>query len=101
MSASAEKETRREIRRAVGERTASAMETLTRDSRAHGFEIARLRAMLGVPLTAHIKMPVLQRTELLEDNLLNVARAYQCHLEREMARNRSFWTRCRWLLTGK
>lgn len=105
------KEARRDLRRAIGEEALGLLESnaeeLRRVDHQNRAAIGRAMMILGRDRDDDIKNPVLKRLDNHRDSITAItnsveelALAFKSHLERELAINRSFWTRLRWLLLG-
>jgi hypothetical protein len=96
---------RREIRRAVGEQGLAAFDRVGQDTERLRSElrvqIGRLHLIIGKTTDADLVRPIMFRLDLLEKGEKAVWDAAIAMLKRETERDRSFWTRMRWLLTGK
>lgn len=104
MSGSAAKEARREIRRAIGEGGLQALDEITKDLKTFKYDtnrqIGTLLLLLGKHTDRDLEQPLLLRFDMFIENSVDLAHAMQSHLERELALNRSFWRRLKWLLVG-
>lgn len=105
MSGSVAKEARRDLRRTVGAHGLAALGQLDLDVQElrswHRTLQGQQALALGPLDPVYLQTPLVPRVRTLERLLEQLARARQMALEREQARNRSVWTRLRWLLTGR
>jgi hypothetical protein len=96
---------RREIRRAVGEQGLAAFDRVGQDTERLRSElrvqIGRLHLIIGKTTDQDLARPIMGRLDVLDARVLKIENALADVFLIEKARDRSFWTRMRWLLTGK
>lgn len=95
MSGTAEKKTRRSLRRAVGDAAIQRIDAHEQGLRAHAMSLQRLEKLCDVQRQAR---EALKRD--LEEGIAT-CRYLINHVECDYANRRTFWGRLRWLLVGR
>jgi hypothetical protein len=99
MSGSTAKADRREVRRVIGDAAMALLDEIKHNQEGLTTIVGDLDKRLGLPDGK--SAPVYLRLQYLEGAIIRAAEARRLAEARDQARDRTFWTRLRWLLTAK
>jgi hypothetical protein len=99
MSGSTAKADRREVRRVIGDAAMALLDEIKHNQEGLTTIVGELDRRIGTPEGG--ALTIYRRLLHLEEAIIRAAEARRRAEEREAARDRTFWTRLRWLLTAK